>query len=343
MKIAARDVPSLLAHPDKRYQAYFLYGYDEGLIKERAHKIAAHFAENLDDPFAVTHLSGQDVADDKTSLPDSLNALPAFGGLRLVMLSGVGTEMTEAVKLAFEVLHDQARLIIQAREANTRHALVKLCDQHAACASIGCYPDDSRSLGDLAKEIFQRDNIKLDSDALALLLSRLGSDRAVSRQEIEKLALYAGPNNTLAMADVDRALGDSGLVVQDQITAALLSGNVQQFEQLYARSKQEGLAPISILRQILALFKGMLLARLAMDAGKSVDAALTSIRPPLHFKTRPVVAAQLRKWKSSQLSDVIDRLIDTETQIKSIPVVDPVTLTGQTLLGLVLRSRTLNR
>lgn len=343
MKIAPRDISAVLAKPDPRYHAYLFYGHDEGLVRERAKKVAAHFVDHLDDPFAVSSLSGADVAADKTLLSDSLNALPAFGGLRLVMLSGAGTEMTEAVKLAFDALHDGARLIIQARDVNTRHALVKFCDQHASCASIGCYQDDSRSLGDLVREIFARDNISIEREAQALLLSRLGNDRAVSRMEIEKLVLFAGPGSRLSEQDIDQALGDSGAVVQDQITIAMLSGNVKQFEQLFTRAKQDGLPPIALLRQTLNLFRGMLSARLAMDAGNPTATALSSFRPPLHFKIKPVVSAQLTKWSTKQLSEVIDRLIDTEIQIKSAGSVDPSTLTGQTLLGLVLRSRSLNR
>ena len=202
MKIAPREISALLHQPESRFHAYLLYGHDEGLVRERARKLASHFADNLDDPFAVSHLTGPDVAADKASLSDSLNALPAFGGLRLVMLSGAGTEMTEAVKLAFEHLHEGARLVIQARDVNTRHALVKFCDQQPSCASIGCYQDDSRSLGELAREIFAKDSVKIETNALALLLSRLGNDRAVSRMEIEKLVLFAGSGGTLNAKDM---------------------------------------------------------------------------------------------------------------------------------------------
>ena len=149
VKIAPRDIAALLAKPDPHHKAFLFYGHDEGLIRERARKTASHFTDNPDDPFAVTHLTGQDVAADKASLSDNLNAVPAFGGIRLVMLSGAGTEMTEPVKQVLDNLHDDARLIIQARDVNTRHALVKLCDQHGSCASVGCYQDDSRSLSDL--------------------------------------------------------------------------------------------------------------------------------------------------------------------------------------------------
>ena len=51
MKIASRDIPSLLSKPDPKYHAYLLYGYDEGLVRERAKKIALHFTDQLDDPF----------------------------------------------------------------------------------------------------------------------------------------------------------------------------------------------------------------------------------------------------------------------------------------------------
>ena len=343
MKIAPRDISAVLGKPDARFKVFLFYGHDEGLVRERARKTASHFSDNLDDPFAVSHLNGQDVAADKACLADSLNAVPAFGGLRLVMLSGAGTEMTDAVKQVLDSLHEEARLVIQARDVNTRHALVRLCDQHPSCASIGCYQDDSRSLGDLARDIFARDNIRTDRESLGLLTSRLGNDRAISRNEIEKLALFIGPGNQLTQEDIDKALGDSGAVVQDQMTIAILNGHTRQFKQLFNRATQDGQPPISLLRQTLSLFRGMLAARLAMDAGANSASAVAMIKPPLHFRTKPVVSAQLAKWTSKQLEDVVHRLIDTEIQIKSAGTADPVTLTGQTLLGLVLRSRSLNR
>ncbi len=343
MKISTRDILGLISKPNPNYLAYLFYGHDEGLIRERARKIALHFTDQIDDPFSVSRLSGQDVAEDKALLLDSLNELPAFGGLRLVMLSGMGTEMTEAVKIGFNSLHDKARLVIEARDVNTRHALVKFCDQHASCASVGCYQDDNRSLSDLAQQVFKRENIQISRDTLSLLVTRLGSDRAVSRHEIEKLALFAGYNGKLTEEDIHNALGDSGALVGHQITISILNGNVEQFEQIYSRSQQDGQPPLSLLRQILSLFRNMLSARLTMETGQTSTAAISSLKPPIHFKIKPVLIAQLSKWTSDQLTEMIARLIATEIQMKTSGTVNPSTLTGQTLLGIVLRSRNLNR
>ena len=108
----------------------------------------------------------------------------------------------------------------------------------------------SPSLHHLVQDIFNRDQIQISEQALSLLISRLGNDRASSRQEIEKLALFAGKGGKLTEKNIDNVIGDNGAVVQDLITIAILNGNVQQFEKLFSRSQQDGQQPLSLLRQI---------------------------------------------------------------------------------------------
>ena len=136
-----------------------------------------------------------------------MDALPAFGGIRLVMVTGAGTEMLSAVKNCLTGLNPDARLIIRATDVNTRHALVTLCDKDTQCASMGCYPDNERSISDLARAVFAADNITVEPDGLSILTERLGADRQASRSELEKLTLLAGPNGSLSRGDIEETLG----------------------------------------------------------------------------------------------------------------------------------------
>ena len=43
----------------------------------------------------------------------------------------------------------------------------------------------------------------------------------------------------------------------------------------------------------------------AVDAGKPLDGALRSLRPPLHFKAQPLVQAEVRKWSLPRLANAI--------------------------------------
>ena len=47
MKIATRDILRLISRPNPNYLAYLFYGHDDGLITERARKIALHFTDQV--------------------------------------------------------------------------------------------------------------------------------------------------------------------------------------------------------------------------------------------------------------------------------------------------------
>ena len=339
MKLSARDVRTLLDQSHPPYAAYLLHGPDRGLAREHSKCIGLKFTDNLDDPFAVETLNGAQAKADPARVADALSALPAFGGIRLVMLSGTGGELLAAVKNAADYLHEGARLIILADDVNTRHALVKFCDSAKNIASIACYPDESRDLAALAREIFATDQVQITSEALQMLISRLGSDRASSRSEIEKLALMAGPNGHLSEADIDLALGDSASQAVDQLILSVADGTLQIMQTHFARAKREDIQPIAILRQAQSHYKSLSLTKTLMDTGQPLQSALSSLRPPPHFKLKPRLTSQLQRLSLSYIVDSLDRLTQIEREVKSGGKIDGYTLLGQALLGICLRSR----
>ena len=339
MKLGARDVRSLLEQSQPPFAAYLLHGPDRGLARERSQQIGLKFTDNLDDPFAVEYISGSQAKSDTACLADALSALPAFGGQRLVIASGTGSELLAAVKNAADYLHESAKLIILAEDVNTRHALVKFCDADKQIASIACYPDEDRDIASLARDIFSRDQIHISSDALQLLINKLGSDRASSRSEIEKLALMAGPSGELTEIDIDMALGDSAAQAIDQLVLSMADGDLQPLQMHFARARREDIQPIAILRQAQTHFKSLSSAKTVMASGQNLQSALSSLRPPPHFKVKPRLTSQLQRLSLAYIVDSLDRLVQIEKDIKSGGKLDGFTLLGQTMLGICLRSR----
>ena len=110
MKIAPRDVAGLIKAPGTQYSAFCSMARIRGWyvnVPASWHIIFVISQMTL----AQANLTGQQVSEDKVRLADEANAVNIFGGLRLVTLSGSGTEMTEAVKLAFANPKPEARII----------------------------------------------------------------------------------------------------------------------------------------------------------------------------------------------------------------------------------------
>ena len=339
MKIAPRDITHYCRAPSGDHLWFLLHGADRGLMRERATQIARHFCQDLDDPFQSVTLQGSDVASDAARLSDEVGAYPVFGGERIVRLQGAGTEMLSAVKAALPLLQAGTRLIIEASDTTTRHALVKLAETEKQAASIGCYADESRDIGQLARDIFAKDTISISQDALSLLISRLGSDRMASRSEIEKLALYAGPNGQITSDDIEALLGDSSAQAIDLFMKTVISGDVAGLSPLLAKARQEEIAPILILRQLAGLFRQIYEVRSLIEQGKPAANALSQLRPPVHFKMKPLLSRATSHLNSKNALMLWDKIIKAEADLKSGQIGDVYAHMGQLLLGITLRLR----
>ena len=337
MKIAPRDIATTLAKPAPKYLCYFFHGADIGLMRERALSMAKQIVSDLDDPFQSVSLRGEQVKADPTRLVDEVTALPVFGDERLVRLRGTGAEMLEAVKKAVPLLKTGTRLIIEASDTTTKHAIVKFCEAENQVASIGCYADEGKDIGQLARTIFAADNISIDQPAMQLLVSRLGGDRLASRSEIDKLAIMAGPNGVLTEEDIDEALGDSSSQAIDLFMKSVLTGDVALLTILLEKARQEDIAPIAIMRQLASAFRQVFEASALVARGESATGAVGRLRPPVHFKSKPLITAAAGRIPQNSAMQFWQKIIEMERELKSGRMSDPYTHLGQGLLGLCLR------
>ncbi len=337
MKILPRQINAFLENPPDTVTAVLFHGNDFGLISERAKKFAGKFKNDLDDVFSVARLSGEMLVGETGLIADTADVIPAFGDLRLVLVKGRGTELLAACKLALARPVDGAMIIVEATETSTKHAIVKLFETNKNAASVGCYADGINEIRTLATSIFAVDNIKVSRNALDIIVHRLGSDHALSRQEIGKLALMVGPDGTLNADDVHIALGDSANLAIDDIADALASGAVGLLQLSLQKAWHEDANAIMIVRGCQNYFRQLGLAGYALAEGQPAQNAIRNLRPPPHFKLQDRLQTHLRRWQPKLAMDIVNRLQDIELQLKSQRLNDQV-FAAQSLLGICLRA-----
>ena len=336
MKVATRQIKGFLSAIPQNINAVLLHGNDLGMISEYGAKIAGQVASDIDDVFSVTHLSGEQVSGDPALIGDSARSIAMTAERRLVWVRGKGTELLSSCKTAFSQSFNSAFIVVEATDTTSRHALVKLFENADHAAAVGCYADSAADLGAVLKEITTRDRISIDRDAAALVIQRLGSDRAASRQEMEKLALLAGPGGSLGYDDVAAALGDSGALTTTDIAIAAADGQIDRLQHGLEKAWSESQNAVMVLRGCQVYFRQLLSASRASQAGTPVAQAVKSLRPPVHFRLQDKMAAQLRVWTPDSLFDAFNRLQDAELSVKQGGGNDKI-FAGQALLGICLR------
>jgi DNA polymerase-3 subunit delta len=327
MKIDARSLARFIKQPDPAFQAVLLFGEDSGLVRERAEAIAHTVVADLSDPFRVADLTGETIADDPARLADEAAAMSMTGGRRVVRVRHVTPTVAKSIADAFETFlegaaqnrraQDLALIVVDAADLDGRSPLRKLFEGAPNAAAIPCYRDEGDSLASVIRETLAQHKVRASSDALAWLVSRLGGDRAVTRVEAEKLALYVGAGNEATLEDARTIVGDSADIGLDDLVDAAAGGDAVALARAYDKLVAEGLPAIAILRAAQRHFTRLHLCAGLIAAGQDPDSAMMRLRPPVFWKQKDGFRAQLRRWPLERLSQALERLLDAEIACKS--------------------------
>mgnify|MGYP001336195359 CR=1 FL=1 len=143
-----------------------------------------------------------------------------------------------------------ALVIIEAGTLTPRSKLRSAFEASKQAAAIPCYSDEGQGLRNIVLETLGQSQIRVSPDAMSYLLENLGSDRMVSRSELEKLRLYMGEETEVTIADAIACVGDSSSMALDDIAFSAASGKIERLTHLLDRGRREGTAAISILRGV---------------------------------------------------------------------------------------------
>ncbi len=297
MKPDARQAARLLAAPD-RVQAILLHGDDHGLIRERAIEAARAAAVTLDDPFRVAIL-GREQHD---RLEEEATALSFSGGRRVVWVRD-GQDGLHAViaRLLAAKPAMSALVLIEAAALPARAKLRVLLEAAPDAAVIACYAEEGRALEASIARMLEAERIGIDPDALTWLASRLGADRAASRGEVEKLALYAGEGGRITLDDVQAVTGDAAGASLEDAAFAATAGDRAAADLAIERALSEGLSPIALARALLSHLHRLRQVLLLVEAGASSPDAMRGLRPPVFFKRTGQFTRALSLWSAASL------------------------------------------
>jgi DNA polymerase III subunit delta len=331
VKIAAAKADAFALAPDPAVRAVLVYGPDSGLVRERADRLAQSVVPDLSDPFLVADLASDSITSDPARLADEAAAMALTGGRRVVRVRDGTDGLATAVKNMLEMPAGDSLVILQAGDLSPRSALRKLFEGDAALAALPCYSDDTRDLDRLIHEVLAGASLSAAPEAAAYLSVNLGSDRGISRSELEKLALYAHGAGQVTLDDAMAVVGDSAALTLDDLVYATADGDIATVDRTLHRSLQEGQASVAILR---AVARHMLRLQVAADkvaSGDPADRAMKALRPPVFFKRQTQFRRQLDAWRGARIARALDIVLAAERGCKTTGMPDTA-LCGRALM-----------
>lgn len=307
--IKAGEINRLIKQPSG-YHAWLIFGPDQGLVSERAAHLAKALAEKAGGAAEHITLLNEDMAASPERLALDLKTISMFGERKILRVTAGRDLPLNALESLLKETPFEGDLIIEAGDLKKTAKLRKIFESGKTVAAIPCYTDSAADLTAVIREVVAAHGLSIDRESEGYLITRLGADRALSRNEVEKLALYALGREAITIADIDAILGDMSEITIDQIVAGALLGQSQQALTRLRRALDAGLNPapvfLALLRQLHQLHKGAL----SVAAGNSIHNVAKAQRPPLYFERRDNFVKQLNLWSEDHLAHAISKTQD---------------------------------
>ncbi len=339
--IKAADVDAFVARPDPARRVVLVFGPDAGLVGERVRAILAASVDDPNDPFALARLEGEELTAEPSRLTEEALTMPLFGGRRAVWVKAGSRNIAPAVEALlgeplFAGATPQCRVVIEAGDLRRNAPLRVLCERAKNAAALPCYADSERDRARLIDEEMRAAGLSLAPDARAVLIPLLGGDRAASRSEIQKLAVYARGRDQVGVEDVAAVVSDASALTIDDIVDAAFAGKPGELETQLAKARVAGTAAGSILfnaqRQLAQLHKW----RFAIEQGRGFS--LDAVQPAVPFRRRPLIEAALKAWSAARLATAMAQLADAVLDARRNSALAD-TITERALLAIATNGR----
>jgi len=314
------DAEAYVARPNSRPGIALICGPDSGLVRERVTAVLTKAVDDLHDPFSLARLEGDALAEEPQRLVEEANTIPLFGGRRAVHVRAGGKNILPAVELlAGAPPGTDCRVVIEAGDLSRSSPLRTFCEKSKEIAVIVCYADNERDIARLIDEEMRQADLTITADAKALLVSLIGGDRLASRNEVQKLALYARGKQQVDIDDVLAVASDAAALELSTVTDLAFAGRADEVRTQYARLRSEGTLPGviagSALRQVMQLHR----VKLAMEAGEPLEQAMGGFRPAVHFSRKRAVETALQNWSSARLEKSVAQFAEVTLDTRRRP------------------------
>ncbi|MDR1008746.1 MAG: DNA polymerase III subunit delta [Rickettsiales bacterium] len=291
------------------------YGPDRGQSLENLGLAAAQVAPD-GDAFSVFEFDASEEKNLPSRLADEVASISFMGARKVIKVKNAPPDFD--ITPALRVDGADALVLVAADELSPSSRLRAAFEDSPKLAALPSYLDEGESLETLIRKTLAAEGFaRIPPEVLDFIKARVGENRATTRMELAKLALYLHGQPEIALADVEKCMMDSSALSAGDLALAVADGDGKRLARILPRLLAEGFPSVQLIRLVMNHFWRLYEMSREVAGGKPPSAVVETARPIIFFKLRPSFERQLSAWNPASILRAIARLNDAEIMCKS--------------------------
>ena len=290
---------------------FLFYGKNEGLKNQYITELLEKNKNNN-----VFKYDEKEIFENEDIFFENILSNSLFENKKSIVINRSTDKIYEIIIDLMERNINDVTIIINASVLEKKSKLRKLFEKEKKLACIPTYPDTNEILSNLALAFFKKIKVSISQQNINLIVDKCSGDRLNLENELEKIKIFSTKKKSISSEEISKLINLSENHTFYELIDNCLAKNTNKTINILNENNFSNEDCIIILRTFLLKAKKILYLSIEYDKNKDINQTINSAKPPIFWKEKDIVKAQLNKWKPEKIRELIYLINDIELQIK---------------------------
>ena len=293
------------------YKFYLFYGDNEGSKEEAIKKV---FEQNYLDK--IYRYEEKEILDNIDNFFNSILTRSFFDNEKLIIINRATDKIRETVEGLIEKNPEDIKIILNSKNLEKKSTLRKIFEKDKSIICVPFYEDNNQTLNSIISLFFRNKKIPISQQLINVLIERSRGDRKNLNNELGKIDAYLLNKKNLNLEEIIKLTNLAENYNASELVDHSLAKNTRKTVTILNENNYSDEDNIIIIRTLLAKLKRLVKIHELVDEKNNIEQAVSTSKPPIFWKDKPLVIQQIRSWKKEHLKDLIYKTNDIELLIK---------------------------
>ena len=293
------------------HKIFLFYGENEG-----------HKNEIIEDKFKKKYTNSIYVYEENEILKNQENffneilSKSFFEKEKLIIINRTTDKIKNLIDEIIEKKIDDIIIILNSNSLEKKSKLRILFEKNKDLMCVPFYADNNQTLNSIINFFFREKKISISQQLINVLIERSRGDRKNLRNELQKIESFALNKKSINFQEIIKLTNLADNYSASELIDHCLAKNTKKTVTILNENNYSDEDNMIIIKTLLNKLKRLLKIHDLVDEKSNIDQAVSSFKPPIFWKDKPIVTQQLRSWGKKELKDLIFESNSVELLIK---------------------------
>lgn len=290
---------------------FLLYGENSGQKEEVITKFFKKKYTN-----STYNYSEKEIFINLDNFYNQINSQSFFDKEKLIIINYVTEKIKEEILNLLKKNLQDTTIILISGILEKKSKLRNIFEKEKELVIIPFYKDNEKTLSEIARVFFNERGISVSREIINIISQKSSGDRKNLKNELVKIENFLGSKKKIDIGDVLKLTNLSeNYSIKDLVNSCLAKNKKNTLKII-----NENIFTIDdciiIIRSMLIAANRLLKILQMKKEVSNLDQLLTSYKPPIFWKEKPIVKEQVNNWKEENIKDLIYKIDNIELTIK---------------------------